>query len=62
MERAQARFSYVDFEQSMMSFLKYLHTGLVKPDLVQVEQGEINVGGTELPEPESRDMIRRMNL
>lgn len=46
----------------MLSFLKYLHTGLVKPDLVQVEQGEINIDGNELPESESRDMIRRIGL
>lgn len=62
MERAQDRFSYVEFEKSMLSFLKYLHTGLVKPDLVQVEQGEIYIDGTELPETESRNMISRIGL
>ncbi|KAF2242111.1 hypothetical protein BU26DRAFT_535063 [Trematosphaeria pertusa] len=62
MERAQRRFSYTDFEDSMLSFLKYLHDGLVKPDLVQVEEGRITIHGNELPEADSREMIRRMGL
>ncbi|KAF1977157.1 hypothetical protein BU23DRAFT_565297 [Bimuria novae-zelandiae CBS 107.79] len=62
MERAQERHSYVDFENSLISFLKYLHDGSVKPDLVQVEEGRITVDGNELPENESREMIRRMGL
>jgi hypothetical protein len=62
MQRAQERFSYADFEKSMLSFLKYLHEGLVKPDLLQVEQGKIDIDGDELSEAESRDMIRRMRL
>jgi hypothetical protein len=61
-ERAQERFPYLEFETNMLSFLKYLHDELVKPDLVQVEQGKINIDGTELPEAESKDMIRRMGL
>ena len=62
MELAQERHSYIDFENSMLSFLKYLHDDSTKPDLVQVEEGRITVDGNELPESESRDMIRRMGL
>jgi hypothetical protein len=62
METAQERHPYVDFENSLISFLKYLHDELVKPDLVQVEEGRITLHGNELPESESRDMIRRMGL
>ncbi|KAF2704247.1 hypothetical protein K504DRAFT_494987 [Pleomassaria siparia CBS 279.74] len=62
MERAQDRFPYVDFEDSMVSFLKHLHDGFVKPDLVQVEEGRITLHGNELPEADSREMIRRMGL
>lgn len=62
MKRAQERHSYVEFERHMLSFLKYLHDGLTKPDLVQVEEGRITVHGTEIPESESREMIRRMGL
>lgn len=62
MESAQERHSYADFENSLISFLKYLHDDLVKPDLVQVEEGRITVHGNELSENESRDMIRRMGL
>jgi ABC-type enterochelin transport system ATPase subunit len=46
----------------MMSFLEYLHAELVKPDLVQLEQGKINIDGHELSETESKDMIRRIGL
>lgn len=46
----------------MLDFLKYLHDGIVKPDLVQVEEGRITLHGSELPEADSRDMIRRMGL
>ncbi|KAF2675919.1 hypothetical protein K458DRAFT_323446 [Lentithecium fluviatile CBS 122367] len=62
MERAQERFPYVEFEKKILSFLKYLHNELVKPDLVQVEQGQININGTELPETETRDVMRRIGL
>ncbi|KAJ4291180.1 hypothetical protein N0V90_010378 [Kalmusia sp. IMI 367209] len=62
MQRAQERHSYVDFESNLISFLKHLHNDLVKPDLVQVEEGRITVHGNELPETDSRDIIRRMGL
>ncbi|KAF2868915.1 hypothetical protein BDV95DRAFT_498897 [Massariosphaeria phaeospora] len=62
MTHAQDRFPYAEFEQSMLSFLKYLHDGLVKPDLVQVEEGRINIHGDDLPEADTREMIRRMRL
>ena len=62
LESAQERCSYVDFEGSMMSFLKHLHDGLTKPDLVQVEEGKITLDGNELPEVDSKEMIRRMGL
>ncbi|KAF2121858.1 hypothetical protein BDV96DRAFT_536822 [Lophiotrema nucula] len=62
MESAQQRHSYLAFEANLLEFLKYLHGDLVKPDLVQVEEGRITIHGNELPEPESREMIRRMGL
>ena len=62
MEAARERHSYMDFEKDLLSFLKYLHDDQVKPDLVQVEEGRITVDGNELPERESRDMIRRIGL
>lgn len=62
MEAAQERHSYMDFEKNLIAFLKYLHDEQVKPDLVQVEEGRITVDGNELPERESRDMIRRIGL
>jgi len=46
----------------MMSFLEHLHDGLTKPDLVQVEEGKITLHGNELPEVDSKEMIRRMGL
>jgi hypothetical protein len=46
----------------VLSYLEYLHDGLVKPDLAQVEEGRINIHGTELSKADSRDMIRRMGL
>ena len=62
MEHAQDRFPYSNFEDSVISFLRHLHDGLVKPDLVQVEEGRITIHGNELPEVDSREMIRRMGL
>lgn len=62
MVRAQERHSYVDFENSVIAFLKHLHDELVKPDLVQVEEGRVTLHGSELPHNDSQDMIRRMAL
>ncbi|KAF2000434.1 hypothetical protein P154DRAFT_576111 [Amniculicola lignicola CBS 123094] len=62
MEAAQERFPYVEFEAQILSFLRTLHDGLVKPDLVQVEDGRISIHGSELPEADSREMIERMGL
>ncbi|KAJ4348306.1 uncharacterized protein N0V89_009680 [Didymosphaeria variabile] len=62
MERAQERHSYVDFENNVIAFLKYLHDELVKPDLVQVEEGRVAIHGNELPEDDSHEMIRRIGL
>jgi hypothetical protein len=61
-QRAQEQHPYAAFEESLLSFLKYLHEGLVKPDLAQVEEGRINIDGNELSEAESRAMIERMGL
>lgn len=61
-EAAQQRHPYAAFEESLLSFLRYLHDGLVKPDLAQVEEGRINIDGSELSEAESRAMIQRMGL
>lgn len=62
MQRAQARYPYPRFEADMLDFLRHLQDGLVKPDLVQVEEGRITIHGNELPEADSREMIRRMGL
>jgi hypothetical protein len=62
MQRAQERYPYAVFEGRLLSFLKYLHEGLIKPDLAQVEEGRINIDGNELSEAESRAMIQRMGL
>jgi hypothetical protein len=62
MEAAQERYPYAEFEDKLLSFLSYLHEGLVKPDLAQVEEGRINIDGNELSEAESRAMIQRMGL
>jgi hypothetical protein len=62
MERAQERHSYPDFENNVIAFLKYLHDELVKPDLVQVEEGRVTIHGNELPTSDSQTMIRRMRL
>ncbi|KAF1843940.1 uncharacterized protein K460DRAFT_342705 [Cucurbitaria berberidis CBS 394.84] len=59
---AQQRYPYSAFERHLLSFLKYLHDGLIKPDLAQVEEGRINIDGNELSEADSREMIRRMEL
>jgi hypothetical protein len=61
-QRAQEQHPYAAFEESLLSFLKYLHGGLLKPDLAQVEEGRINIDGNELSEAESRAMIQRMGL
>ncbi|KAL5384770.1 hypothetical protein DPSP01_005207 [Paraphaeosphaeria sporulosa] len=62
MERAQELHPYEAFENSTIAFLEYLHDELIKPDLVQVEEGRVNIHGNELPESDSREMIRRMGL
>ncbi|KAF9731453.1 hypothetical protein PMIN04_008243 [Paraphaeosphaeria minitans] len=62
MERAQELHPYEAFENSAIAFLKYLHDELVKPDLVQVEEGRVHIHGNELPESDSTEMIRRMAL
>ncbi|KAF2470350.1 uncharacterized protein BDR25DRAFT_287236 [Lindgomyces ingoldianus] len=62
MEGAQDRFPYLEFEANLLGFLQYLHNGLTKPDLVQVEEGRITIHGNELPESESREMFRRMGF
>jgi hypothetical protein len=62
MEAAQQRFPYTAFEAELLDFLKHLHGELVKPDLVQVEEGRITIHGNELAEADSREMIRRMGL
>ncbi|KAF1839571.1 hypothetical protein BDW02DRAFT_584829 [Decorospora gaudefroyi] len=62
LQRAEARYPYAAFEERLLCFLSSLHHGLVKPDLAQVEEGRINIDGTELSEAESRAMIQRMCL
>ncbi|KAF2174876.1 hypothetical protein K469DRAFT_724955 [Zopfia rhizophila CBS 207.26] len=62
MESTKHRFPYTEFENTMLEFLMDLHNSLDKPDLVQVEQGEITINGNRLPETESREMFRRMGL
>ncbi|EMD68674.1 hypothetical protein GGP41_008681 [Bipolaris sorokiniana] len=62
LQAAQQRYPYAAFEQMLLAFLQSLHEGLVKPDLAQVEEGKINIDGSELSEAESRAMIRRMGL
>ncbi|KAF2011762.1 hypothetical protein BU24DRAFT_436112 [Aaosphaeria arxii CBS 175.79] len=62
MQRAQSQHPYQRFEDQLLDFLKHLHDGLVKPDLVQVEEGRITIHGNELDEAESRAMIERMGL
>jgi hypothetical protein len=56
------RHSYVKFEGNLIAFLQHLHDTVVKPDLVQVEEGRINIDGDELSEVESKEMIERMRL
>ena len=60
-QAAQERFPYVAFESQMLDFLEYLHDGLVKPDLIQVEERRISIHGNELPEADSacRDQDKR---
>jgi hypothetical protein len=62
MERARQRHPYRPFENRLLSFLKHLHDGLPKPDLVQVEEGRINIDGNEFSEEDSRKVIQRMGL
>jgi hypothetical protein len=62
MQAAQMRHPYGEFEMTVLSFLKDLHHGLVKPDLAQVEEGRFNIDGNELSEADSREMIQRMGL
>jgi hypothetical protein len=61
-QAAQSRYPYGVFEARVLSFLEYLHSGLIKPDLAQVEEGRFNIDGNELSEADSREMIRRMGL
>lgn len=61
-QAAQQRYPYAAFEDKLLAFLKFFHEGLVKPDLAQVEEGRINIDGSELSEAESRAMIQRMRL
>ncbi|KZM22563.1 uncharacterized protein EKO05_0009706 [Ascochyta rabiei] len=61
-EKIEDDHSYIEFQENLLSFLQHLHDSTVKPDLVQVEEGRINIDGNELSEKESRDMIRRMRL
>ncbi|KAF2629948.1 hypothetical protein BU25DRAFT_456369 [Macroventuria anomochaeta] len=62
LENIESRHSYVKFEDSLVSFLQHLHDTAVKPDLIQVEEGRINIDGNELSERKSREMIKRMRL
>jgi hypothetical protein len=62
MERARQHHPYRQFEDRLLSFLKHLHDCLTKPDLVQVEEGRINIDGNEFSEEESREIFRRMGL
>lgn len=62
LEKLERRHPYVEFESSLISFLKHLHQSAIKPDLVQVEENRININGSELSEVESSDMIKRMRL
>lgn len=62
MKTAQRQHPYLEFEERLLSFLKYLHEGIDKPDLIQVEEGRISIDGSELSDADSRDMIRRMGL
>lgn len=62
LQNGEDRYSYVKFESSLLSFLQHLHESAVKPDIVQVEEGRINVDGNELSEVESKEVIRRMRL
>ncbi len=54
--------SYLQFEERLISFLKHLYDGVIKPDLVQVEIGRINIDGVELSGEKSRAAIARMEL
>jgi hypothetical protein len=62
MKRARQQHPYRPFEDRLLSFLKHLHDSIPKPDLVQVEEGRINVDGNQFSEEESREIIRRMGL
>lgn len=62
MESAQAKFPYPAFEARVLEFLRNMHDGVDKPDIVQVEQGRITIHGVELSDEESSEMIGRMQL
>ena len=62
LQSGEDRYSYIEFESSLLSFLQHLHESVTKPDIVQVEQGRISIDGNELSELESKDMINRMRL
>ncbi|KAF3004941.1 hypothetical protein E8E13_007446 [Curvularia kusanoi] len=53
---------YVTFEKNLLSFLQHLHDSVDKPDLMQVEEGRLNIDGNELSRAESREIIDRMRV
>ncbi|KAJ4384444.1 hypothetical protein N0V86_000043 [Didymella sp. IMI 355093] len=55
-------YPYVKFENSLLSFLQHLHESAAKPDIVQVEEGRINIDGNELTEIDSKEVIKRIRL
>jgi hypothetical protein len=57
-----SRHPYARFEGSLLSFLEHLHDSVAKPDLMQVEEGRINIDGEEFSRVDSREMINRMGL
>ncbi|KAF1928928.1 uncharacterized protein M421DRAFT_62135 [Didymella exigua CBS 183.55] len=62
LQNGEDPYPYVKFESSLLSFLQHLHESAAKPDMVQVEEGHINVDGNELSEAESKEVISRMRL
>lgn len=62
LQNSEDRYPYVQFESSLISFLEHLYESATKPDIVQVEEGRINIDGNELSEVESKKVISRMRL
>lgn len=62
MEAAQASFPCADFEDQILDFLQDMHHGVMKPDVVQVEEEEIVCNGVVLSKEESRVFIKGMEL